>query len=146
MQILQPILAVAAALPACYGAWPDLPFTVSGRDVLTFSGEKFIYAGVNWPGAADTMLPEGLQYSSIADIVGFIKSTGMNSVRLTYAIEMIDDYYDDSPNQSLQATLTNALGQANGSTVLQQILDKNPQLCAESTRLDVSLSWLIPML
>ena len=84
------------------------------------------------------MLPEGLQYNSIANIAGFVKSVGMNVVRLTFAIEMIDDYFNDSPNQSLQATLNNALGAANGSSVLEQILSNNPQFTAESTRLDVS--------
>lgn len=131
---------VAAATPVCYAAWPDLPFSVSGRDILSASGEKVVFAGVNWPGAADTMLPEGLQYNSIANIAGFVKSAGMNVVRLTFAIEMIDDYFNDSPNQSLQATLNNALGETNGSTVLEQILSKNPQFTAESTRLDVSPS------
>ena len=117
-------------------AWPDTPFTVTGRDMISASGVKVVYAGANWPGAADTMLPEGLQYNSISNIVGFIKSLGMNVVRLTYAIEMIDDYYSDSPNQSLQATLTNALGDSNGSAVLQEILKHNPQFSAQTTRLE----------
>ena len=38
--------------------WPDTPFTTSGRDMISASGQHMVYAGVNWPGAADTMLPE----------------------------------------------------------------------------------------
>lgn len=131
------IATLAAALPFCHASWPDLPFTVSGRDIISASGEKVVYAGVNWPGAADTMLPEGLQYASVADIVGFVKSLGMNIVRLTYAMEMVDDYFEDSPDQSLEATLVNALGESNGSKILQDILGKNPQFTAETTRLEV---------
>lgn len=137
MQALRLLPLLFAALPLSYGAWPDLPFSVSGRDIISASGAKVVYAGVNWPGAADTMLPEGLQYNSISNIVGFIKSLEMNVVRLTYAIEMVDDYLGDSPNQSLQATLINALGDTNGSKVLQQILDNNSQFTAQTTRLEV---------
>ena len=127
--------------------WPDTPFTVSGRDIISASGQKIVYAGVNWPGAADTMLLEGLQYNSVANIVSMIKGLGMNVVRLTYSIEMIDDYYADSPNQSLQNTLINALGQQNGATILQQVLANNPSFTAATTRLEVrsgtvcDLSW-----
>lgn len=128
---------LSSTLALSLAAWPDLPFTVSGRDILSASGSKVIYAGVNWPGAADAMLPEGLQYNSIENIVGFVKDLGMNVVRLTYAIEMIDDIFDDSPNQSLEATLKNALGEANATVVLGQVLERNPQFTAETTRLEV---------
>ncbi|KXT10897.1 hypothetical protein AC579_9867 [Pseudocercospora musae] len=138
------LLSAAFAVPYVLGApskqaaWPDTPFTVSGRDIISASGAKVVYAGVNWPGAADTMLPEGLQYNSIANISGLIKSLGMNVVRLTYAIEMVDDCYANSPKQSLQNTLTHALGSTNGAKVLQQILNNNPQLTASTTRLRVA--------
>jgi len=104
---------------------------------MSSSGSKVVYAGVNWPGAADTMLPEGLQYNSVAGIASFIKSLDMNVVRLTFAIEMIDDIYSDSPDQTLQATLVKALGQTNGTTILDQILEQNPDFTPEMTRLEV---------
>lgn len=44
-----------------FAQWPGTPFTTNGRDVKTASGENFVYAGINWPGASETMLPEGLQ-------------------------------------------------------------------------------------
>ena len=136
--ILQFASAAPAAVPhSARATWPDLPFKASGRDILSSSGSKVVYAGVNWPGAADTMLPEGLQYNSVANIVGLIKSLDMNVVRLTFAIEMVDDIYDDSPDQTLQATLVKALGQANGTTILGQILERNPEFTAEMTRLEV---------
>lgn len=83
------------------------------------------------------MLPEGLQYQSIADTVSKIKSLGMNVIRLTYAIEMIDDIYSENPNSTLKGTLVNALGSENGSAVLAQILSKNPQFTESTTRLEV---------
>jgi hypothetical protein len=136
--ITQIVAAAPANLPLSTRAtWPDLPFKALGRDIVSSSGSKIVYAGVNWPGAADTMLPEGLQYNSIANIVGLIKSLDMNVVRLTFAIEMVDDIYSDSPDQSLRATLIKALGQANGTTVLEQILENNPGFTTETTRLEV---------
>lgn len=143
------ILQFASAAPAAVtlsarATWPDLPFKASGRDILSSSGAKVVYAGVNWPGAADTMLPEGLQYNSVAGIVSLIKSLDMNVVRLTFAIEMVDDIYSDSPDQSLQATLVKALGQANGTTILDQILKQNPDFTPETTRLEVSVGNSLP--
>ncbi|EMC98788.1 glycoside hydrolase family 5 protein [Baudoinia panamericana UAMH 10762] len=123
--------------PKTGATWPDTPFTVSGRDIISASGAKVVYAGVNWPGAADTMLPEGLQYASIDSIASFISKLGMNVVRLTYAIEMIDDHFANSPHQSLRNTLVKALGSKAGNTVLSQILANNPQFNVSSTRLDV---------
>jgi len=112
---------------------------------VSSSGSKVVYAGVNWPGAADTMLPEGLQYNSVAGIVSLIKSLDMNVVRLTFAIEMIDDIYDDSPDQSLQATLIKALGEANGTTILGQILEQNPDFTSDMTRLEVLIGTELPV-
>jgi endoglucanase len=83
------------------------------------------------------MIPEGLQHSSIQDIVAWFPKLGLNSVRLTFAIEMIDDYMANSPNQTLEKSVINALGQSNGTKVLSQILSKNPQFSKNTTRLQV---------
>ena len=125
------------ALQSRQDGWPHAPFTTRGRDIKNTRGETVTYAGVNWPGAADTMLPEGLQYRSVADIVSKIKSLGMNAIRLTYAIEMIDDIYSNNPNSSLRGTLVHALGQQNGTKVLGQILRNNPNFTPATTRLEV---------
>jgi hypothetical protein len=94
--------------------------------------------GINWPGAADTMLPEGLEYQSIANIVGKISQTGFNTVRLTFAIEMVDDILDNGGDVSLNDTLVNALGVENGTVILGEVLNNNPQFTTETTRLQVS--------
>lgn len=118
-------------------SWPNAPFHTSGRYMKNALNETVIYAGVNWPGAADVMIPEGLQYQSVSNIVSKIKSLGMNVIRLTYAIEMIDDIYEGG-DVSLEDATQIALGAENGTKVLNEILAANPAFSANTTRLQVS--------
>ncbi|KAG7284795.1 hypothetical protein NEMBOFW57_009407 [Staphylotrichum longicolle] len=119
-------------------AWPNGPFVTSGRWILDASGKNLTYAGTNWPGHADVMIPEGLQYQSIETIVQKIKSIGMNAVRLTFAIQMIDEIYaNNGKDITLQKAFVQALGQANGTRVLNQVLAKNPRFTPSTTRLQV---------
>src|ERR1700761_9446529 len=68
-----------------------VPLSTSGSELISADGKHVSYAGVNWPGHLDAMIPEGLQFRSVAQIVSTIKSLGMNVVRLTYATEMVDE-------------------------------------------------------
>ncbi|OAA65354.1 Glycoside hydrolase, subgroup, catalytic core [Niveomyces insectorum RCEF 264] len=137
--------AVPAASPedaysaaAAAAAWPNGPLVTSGRWILDTTGKNVTYAGANWPGAADTMLPEGLQFQSIETIVSKMKSVGMNAIRLTYAIQMIDEIYENSGKDvAIQDALIKALGAKNGAKILNQILTKNPSFNATTTRLEV---------
>lgn len=117
--------------------WPYAPFTTTGRWIVDAAGHNVTYAGVNWPGAADTMIPEGLQYASIATIVSKIKSLGMNVIRLTYAIEMIDDIYAGGDN-TMKTSFITALGTTNGTAVFNEVVKNNPQFSASTTRLEAS--------
>ena len=145
MAKLLPLLLAATSLvlglpnePRPRAAWPDGPFVTSGRWIRNASGQNVTYAGVNWPGAADAMLPEGLQFQSIATIVTKIKGVGVNAIRLTYATQMIDEIYDNGGKDiTIEASLNKALGAANGAKVLKQILTKNPSFSASTTRLQV---------
>jgi hypothetical protein len=114
-----------------------LPLSRSDRWIIDANSNHVPIVGINWPGAADTMLPEGLQYQSIANIVEKISQTGFNTVRLTFAIEMVDDILDNGGDVSLNDTLVNALGVENGTVILGDILNNNPQFTAETTRLQV---------
>lgn len=114
-----------------------LPFSTKGRDIIDSNGDVFHFISTNWPGHQEIMIPEGLQHSSIKDIVAWFPKFGLNSVRLTFAIEMVDDIYSNNSNQTLEKSVINALGQANGTKVLSQILDKNPQFNKNTTRLQV---------
>ncbi|CAM6087706.1 unnamed protein product [Calypogeia fissa] len=128
------ILALGYSVQA---VWPDGPFSSSGRWIVNTKGEAVTYAGVNWPGAADTMVPEGLQYQSIASIVSKIKELGMNVIRLTYATEMIDDILDNGGDVTVKESMIMALGAANGRKVFDQIVANNPQVDVNTTRLQV---------
>lgn len=83
------------------------------------------------------MIPEGLQYQSIASIVSKIKSLNMNVVRLTFAIEMIDDIKDRGGDVTVQKAFQKALGDTNGATVWNQVVRNNPQFTTSTTRLQV---------
>jgi hypothetical protein len=136
MHLLISLLS-AAALPSLLSAAPNVPFTTSGRWIHDSTGANFTYVGVNWPGAADVMIPEGLQYQSIESIVSKIKSLKMNVVRLTYAIEMVDDIKDNGGDVTIQKAFTKALG-SKGDAVYQKVIKNNPQFNASTTRLQVS--------
>lgn len=119
-------------------SWPNGPFTTSGRDILDASGTVVTYAGANWPGAADVMIPEGLQFQSVASIVAKLKAAGMNVIRLTYAIELIDQIYENGGvDVPLSTAFVAALGETNGPAVFQQVLTANPSFSKNITRLEV---------
>jgi hypothetical protein len=122
-------------------AFPELPFSTNGGNIVNSAGAVTKLAGTNWPGHGILTIPEGLQYQSVATIVDKIKSLGMNVVRLTYAIEMIDDIYSNGGSDiSLEAVYTNMYGQEEGTRQLDIVLSKNPQFSASTTRLEVSMA------
>lgn len=120
-------------------SWPNGPFTTSGRDIIDASGNVVTYAGANWPGAADVMIPEGLQYQSVANIVAKLKELNMNVIRLTYAIELVDQIYENNGvDIPISQAFTDALGDTNGTAVYNEVLAANPDFDASITRLEVS--------
>jgi hypothetical protein len=122
----------------CAAAWPNTPFKTSGRWITDALGNNVTHAGVNWPGHGEVMIPEGLQHQSIPAIVSKIKSLGMNAIRLTYAIEMIDQIYENGDTDvTIETALINALGKENGTDILERILKNNPSLSSTTTRLQV---------
>ncbi|TVY83914.1 Endoglucanase E1 [Lachnellula suecica] len=138
VNILSLLLLLGAHAGLTLGqAWPFGPFVTSGRWIHNSQGKNVTYAGANWPGAADVMIPEGLQYASITSIVSGIKSLGLNVIRLTFAIEMIDDIYDNGGDKTLLVAFQKALGTANGLKVYNQVLAKNPSFNATTTRVQV---------
>ncbi|KAL4975985.1 glycoside hydrolase superfamily [Aspergillus desertorum] len=133
-------------LPLLLGLLPTLtvtnaalntPLTVSGRWILDSAGTPVTFAGVNWPGAGEAMIPEGLQYASVASTVSKIKSIGMNVIRLTFPIELVDDIYANDGDTTVLDSLINALGVTNGTVVFNQIVSNNPSITNTTTRLQV---------
>jgi hypothetical protein len=135
MHFLKALLCTAS-LPSLLAAFPNVPFKTSTRWILDSTGANFTYVGVNWPGAGEVMIPEGLQYASIASIVSKIKSLKMNVVRLTFAIEMVDDIKDNGGDVTIQKAFTKALG-SKGDAAYQNVIKNNPQFNASTTRLQV---------
>lgn len=61
------------------------------------------------------MVPEGLEWASIEDILSQVQSVGFNFIRLTYAIEMVDQIYErNGVDVGLEISMINALGYENG--------------------------------
>jgi hypothetical protein len=119
-------LLLQALLVSAARAFQPVPFSSSDRWIVDANGNDLPVVGINWPGAADTMLPEGLAYQSIANIIQKIVGTGFNTVRLTFAIEIVDGILDSGGDVTLSDTLPNVLGQSNGTAILARILNNNP--------------------
>ncbi|KAJ3033895.1 hypothetical protein HDV00_005664 [Rhizophlyctis rosea] len=113
------------------------PFFTSVTQIVDSAGSVTKFAGVNWPGHLEPMIPEGLQYQSIDNIVERIAELGMNVVRLTWAVEMVDDILDGGGDISLAESLAKALGSSNGTAIMDSILLNNPDFNANTTRLEV---------
>lgn len=141
LPILQQLLLLSSFIPAFAAKRalkaPTLPFSNGDRWILDANDATVPYIGINWPGAAEAIIPEGLQYQSIANIVGKVVETGFNSVRLTFPIELVDDILDNGGDVMLNETLINALGVENGTIILADILRNNPQFTEATTRLQV---------
>ncbi|KAF3059993.1 putative beta-galactanase protein [Daldinia childiae] len=132
------IVGIFASSNTPRATWPNGPFVTSDRWIHDATGSTVTYVGVNWPGSLDTMIPEGLQYQSIESIISRVKSLGMNTIRLTYATEMIDQYYDNGETDvTIQKALTDALGQDGGKAVYDKIITNNPSFNTKTTRLQI---------
>lgn len=119
-------------------AWPYGPFKTQGRNIVNSRGEAITWAGINWPGSGETMVPEGLEWASVDDILDQVQSVGFNFIRLTYAVEQVDQVYarqmQDVP---LEVAMINALGYENGTRVTQQIVAKNPGWSKDTGRFEI---------
>jgi hypothetical protein len=145
MHLLFILALICIAAPRVAYCISLAPLSTSGRWIVDSNGENVTFAGVNWPGAAEAMLPEGLQYQSIEYIMTKIKSMGMNVIRLTFAIEMIDDIVESGQDVPIHTSLINALGEGNGTVIYQSIVQHNPQFGVNTTRLQVRLHITYPV-
>ncbi|KAF1929770.1 glycoside hydrolase family 5 protein [Didymella exigua CBS 183.55] len=114
------------------------PYSTQGRDIVDNRGEKITWAGVNWPMSGETMIPEGLEWASVDEILDDIKSVGWNYIRMGYAIEMVDQIYDrNGTDVGLEVALIHALGYVNGTKVTNEIISKNPGWTSQTTRFEI---------
>ncbi|RFN54247.1 vegetative incompatibility protein het-e-1 [Fusarium flagelliforme] len=137
-QFVSPLLAFGCLIGNVAAAWPNGPFKTSGRWIVNANDEKVNLAGANWPGHGEVMVPEGLQYQSIKDVLSDIKGIGMNAIRLTFATEMVDQIYaNDGKDIDIKTAFEEGLGKENGTIVLEKVLKNNPSFTPETTRLEV---------
>lgn len=126
---------------ACFGATAAAlakqPFKAVGSAIQDNSGTNWTFVGGNWPGHGAVMIPEGLQYQPISSIVGKIKSLRFNIVRLTFAIEMVDNILDNGGDVTLRDAFDRALGGIEGPKKLDDVIRNNPGFTPETTRLQV---------
>jgi aryl-phospho-beta-D-glucosidase BglC (GH1 family) len=131
------VLSLLSAV-AAQCAWPNGPFKTSGRWFVDKDDTPVTLAGANWPGHGEVMVPEGLQYNSVQEVITRIRSLGMNSIRLTFATELVDQIYaNGGQDVDLRTAFDRGLGSENGSIVLEQVLANNPSFTPETTRLEV---------
>jgi hypothetical protein len=69
----------------------------------------------------------------------------MNVIRLTYAIEMIDDILDNGGDVSIQTAFQRALGTTNGNKVFGEVVKNNPSFSSKIARLQVQPSFSAEM-
>lgn len=62
--------------------WPHGPFSTDGRDIVNSQGEAVTWMGVNWPSSGETMVPEGLEWQSLDDILSRVADAGFNFIRM----------------------------------------------------------------
>ncbi|KAK1585370.1 beta-1,6-galactanase [Colletotrichum navitas] len=119
-------------------AWPYGPFRTRGRDIVNSRGEVVTWAGVNWPMSGETMVPEGLEWASVDQILDDVESVGFNYIRMGYAIEMVDQIYDrEGEDVPLEVAMITALGFVNGTRVTNDIIRNNPSWTRETTRFEI---------
>lgn len=135
------LLAVIVFQSFVVYAFPNVPFYADGRWIKDSTGAIFTYTGINWVGHLDAMVVEGLQYQSVSTIVSKIKSSGFNSIRLTWAVEMIDQIYENNGEDTpIKTSLITALGSDNGTQIFNDIVANNPSFDENTTRLQVRAS------
>lgn len=119
-------------------SWPYGPLSTRGRHIVNARNEVVTWAGVNWPGSGETMIPEGLEWQSAEQILDRVASVGFNFIRFTYAIEMVDQVYlHNGADVSLEVAMIDALGYENGTKVTQEIVARNPSWNSTTTRFQI---------
>ncbi|KAK7977467.1 Glycosyl hydrolase 5 family protein [Apiospora saccharicola] len=120
--------------------WPYGPFMTKGRDIVNSRGDILSWAGINWPMSGETMIPEGLEWKSVDEILDDVQSVGWNVLRMLrgYATQMIDEIYErDGNDVSLEVAMIMGLGYENGTKVTNEIVSKNPGWTAQTTRFEI---------
>lgn len=119
-------------------AWPHGPLDTKGRDIINSRGDVVNWAGINWPMSGETMIPEGLEWASVDEILDHVAEVGWNWLRMGYAIEMVDEIYlRDGADVPLEVAMIQALGYVNGTKVTNEVIAKNPSWTRQTGRFEI---------
>lgn len=66
------------------------------------------------------------------------------SIRLTWAVEMVDDILDGGHDVDIKTSFINVLGLSNGTSVYNAVMKNNPNFAPNISRLEVCV--LLPLL
>uniref|UniRef100_A0A8H7K450 Glycoside hydrolase family 5 domain-containing protein n=1 Tax=Bionectria ochroleuca TaxID=29856 RepID=A0A8H7K450_BIOOC len=122
----------------CPRDWPYAPFKTEGRDIVNAKGDKVKFAGVNWPMSGESMIPEGLEKKSASDILDDVAGLGMNFLRMGYSAQMVDEIYQaGGEDVSLEKAIIAAMGEQNGTSVVENMIKHNPKWTRETGRFEI---------
>lgn len=85
-------LTTSAAPTAPTERWRYSALSIRGRDIVNNRNETTTWVGANWPGRGETVILEGLEWSSAEEIISKVAGVRFNFVRLTYSVEMLPRY------------------------------------------------------
>ncbi|KAL9625880.1 MAG: hypothetical protein Q9160_000201 [Pyrenula sp. 1 TL-2023] len=105
----------------------------SSRWILDSNNQRVKLRCVNWAGASEVNIPEGLQWQPVDTTASWIASAGFNCVRLTYSIDMALN-----PNQKVSDSFNAAASSTGAGSKLTALyntaVSKNSFLSSASTR------------
>ncbi|KAK5654296.1 hypothetical protein OQA88_7473 [Cercophora sp. LCS_1] len=123
--------------------WPHGPFRTSGRDIVNALGDKVTWAGLVWPLHEETMLPEGLEYTSVDNLLARVSSLGFSQITLSLPVQLIDSLYpttnttNSTQQPTLSTSLVTTLGTENGTKLTNKIIAYNPIWTASTPNLKI---------
>ncbi|KAJ3123051.1 hypothetical protein HK100_011741 [Physocladia obscura] len=112
------------------------PLSAASTVIVNAQQQPVLLHGLNWPAHLDYMIPEGLQFQSLNVIVSNITALGLNSVRLTYATQMVDEFFGDSVD-TLPSRTNRTLDGFVPTNILAQIMLANPWISSTTTTMDI---------
>lgn len=102
-----------------YSPW-SLPLQTEGAFIVDQERQPVHLRCINWPAHMEVMLPEGLQHRSLTDIVSQLYQDRFNCVRLTFAVQMMEEH----PTAAIEGFLH--LHEELKEKVLPSLLHHNP--------------------
>lgn len=105
-----------------------------GGVVIDTHAKEVTLAGINRSGSLTLMIPEGLHYAAAGDILAKLKGIGINAVRHTFIIEMVDQILARGHDVSLAGAAIDALGEKDDKTVLADILATTSSMAGQVRR------------